>query len=233
MLLVGAGLGLDDDMAARHVNGDVHRPAVGDQAATEQPLDRVRPAQHREPVAQRMDGGPGEKTVGQLADHRLRSMAEEVLAIGGGARDEPVLVMATRNPTGWIAPRMWIGSRSQLVRSTELDMSFTARAPTRPDRRRRMTQIAGAPREPPRRGSGVRRGAGQGTRSSAAMSPTRKAPRERRSGALREPAGAAALRRGASLRARKGRRAPPRRRRRRRGDSAPPMPRRAPQGRGE
>ena len=101
-----------------HVHGDVERAPVLGQRAAEHAFDRVGAAQQREAVAERVDRLAAEQGRGRLADQRRRIDVEEIADIGRDAGDQPVGRDDSRKPIGWIAPSWWMGSRSQLVRST-------------------------------------------------------------------------------------------------------------------
>ena len=90
MFGAGAGLRLNDDLPARHVDRDIKRFVAIDERAAEDALHRIGAAKHRHPVAQPMDCGGRQQLHERTPDQLVRLRIEKLADVARDPRDHPV-----------------------------------------------------------------------------------------------------------------------------------------------
>ncbi len=118
--LEDARLGLDDEIGAGKMNGEIEWRLSRLKLDAEHPLHRVRPAQMIDAGADRAQPPPPRA----LDRSDFCSRAEQFVTkkpsgiLGGNTDREVGQAASSRKPNGCTLPGMWIGSRSQLERLT-------------------------------------------------------------------------------------------------------------------
>ena len=113
-----AWLGLDDEIGAGEMDRDIERLAAVLQLQAEHPFDRVFAGEIIDPGADRRDGAFRKHVVragaGKVRHTRCRDNRP---TLSDAMQIEKSDSSARKKPNGWTLPGIWIGSRSQLVRS--------------------------------------------------------------------------------------------------------------------